>query len=118
METINTRDELKNAIKRLEYEQKEREHLLKEQVLLSIESLKPANLIRSKIHEITSSPHLVENVLSTAAGLITGYFSKKIAIGKSVNFVRKLLGTILQFGVTNVVTRKLLKNKNHDNEHI
>jgi len=118
MESITTTDELKNAIQILEFEQQIREQQIKEQVFLTIESLKPANLIRSTIHEIISSPHLVENTLSTVVGLISGYFSKKIAIGKSGNFIRNLLGTILQFGVTNVVARNMLKNKNRNNEHI
>ena len=118
MESITTTDELKNAIQILEFDQQIREQQLKEQVFLTIESLKPANLIRNTIYEITSSPHLVENTLSTVVGLITGYFSKKIATGKSGNFVRNLLGTILQFGVTNVVARNMLKNKNRNNEHI
>jgi len=109
MESITTSDELKNAIQILEFDLAVKEQLLKEQVYLTIESLKPANLIRSTLHEITSSPHLIENILGTAAGLISGYFSKKIATGKSGNFVRNLLGTILQFGVTNVVARNLLK---------
>lgn len=109
MESITTIEELKNAIQILEFDQQVREQLIKEQIFLSIESLRPANLIRNTIHDITSSPNLVENILSTAIGLVSGYFSKKVAIGRSANFVRNLLGTILQFGVTNVVARRLLK---------
>lgn len=110
MEAITTSVELKNAIQMLEFDQQIREQQLKEQVFLTIESLKPANLIRSTINKITSSPHLIENTLGSAAGLITGYFSKKITTGKSGNLVRNLLGTILQFGVTNVVARHFIKN--------
>ncbi len=110
MEAITTSAELKNAIQMLEFDQQIREQQLKEQVFLTIESLKPANLIRSTINEITSSPHLIENTLGTVTGLITGYFSEKITTGKSGNLVRNLLGTILQFGVTNVVARHFIKN--------
>ena len=109
MQPITTSDDLKNAIQILEFDQQVREQQLKEHVYLAIESLKPVNLIRSTIHEITTSPYLIENTLGTAAGLVTGYISKKIATGKSASTVRKLLGTILQFGVTNVVTRHFLK---------
>jgi len=109
MQTITTSDELKNAIQILEFDQKVRELQLKEQVYLAIESLKPANLIRSAVHDITSSPNLVENILGTAVGLVSGYISKNIAGGNSGNLVRKLLGAIIQFGVTNVVASRFLR---------
>jgi len=109
MESITTSEELKNAIQILELNQQVREQQLKEHVYLVIESLKPANLIRSAVHDITSSPYLIENILGTAVGLVSGYISKNIASGKSGNLVRKLLGAILQFGVTNVVTRNFLR---------
>jgi hypothetical protein len=38
-------------------------------------------------------------------GLATGYLSKKIFIGASGNKIRKLIGSIMQFGITNVVTQ-------------
>jgi hypothetical protein len=36
-------------------------------------------------------------------GLLSGFLSKKIFVGASGNLIRKLLGSILQLGVTNVV---------------
>lgn len=109
MEPITSVDELRNAIQILEFDHVLKGQLLKEQVYLTVESLKPVNLIRSTMHEITSSPYLIENILGTAAGLITGYISKNIATGKSGNIVRNLLGAIIQFGVTNVVARHFIK---------
>jgi hypothetical protein len=38
-------------------------------------------------------------------GLTTGYLSKKLVVGFSGNIIRKLLGSILQLGVTNVVAQ-------------
>jgi hypothetical protein len=105
MQSITTSDELKNAIQILEFDQQVREQQLKEHVYLAIESLKPVNLIKSTIHEVVSSPHLIDNVLGVAMGLTSGYISKKIVLGKSVNVIRKLFGTLLQFGITNVVAQ-------------
>ncbi len=105
MQSITTSDELKNAIQILEFDQQVREQQLKEHVYLAIESLKPVNLIKSTIHEVVSSPHLIDNVLGVAMGLTSGYISKKIVLGKSVNVIRKLIGTLLQFGITNVVAQ-------------
>jgi hypothetical protein len=37
--------------------------------------------------------------------MATGYVSKKIFIGTSGNVIRKLFGSILQTGVTNVISQ-------------
>jgi hypothetical protein len=94
---------LKNAIELLEVEQADKGQLLKEQFFLTLESLKPANLLRSTVNDIASSPYLIDNILSTAMGLVSGFLSKKIFIGASGNKLRKLIGYVLQFGVTNFV---------------
>ena len=95
--------ELKKAIELLEAEQDVKLQLLKQQFYTAYESLRPVNLIRSSIKDVTSSPYLIENIVGSALGLATGYFSKRMVVGASVNRVRKLLGSILQFGVTNVI---------------
>jgi len=105
MQPITTSDELKNAIQILEFDQQVREQQLKEHVYLAIESLKPVNLIKSTIHDVVSSPYLIDNLLGAAMGLTSGYISKKIVLGKSVNVIRKLFGSLLQFGITNVVAQ-------------
>jgi len=105
MQNITSVTGLKNAIQILEAEQADRGQLLKEQFRITYESLKPANLFRSSIHDITTSPYLIENIVGTALGLATGYLSKKIVIGASTGVFRKLLGSVIQFGITNLVTR-------------
>jgi len=105
MEPITNSDELKNAIQILEFDQQIRELQLKEQVYLTVESLKPINLIKSTIHEVASSPYLIDNMLGATVGLASGYLSRKLVIGGSHNIIRKLFGSILQFGVTNVVAQ-------------
>ena len=106
MENITSAIELKNAIQRLEVEQNIDGQLLKEQFYLTYESLKPINLLRHTIYEISTSPHLIDSILGTAVGLTSGYLSRKIVmIGASGNLVRKLFGSVLQLGVTNVVSQ-------------
>ena len=106
MENITSAIELKNAIQRLKVEQAINEQLLRDQFCISFESLKPINLLKSTIYDFTTSPHLTDGILSIATGLLTGYLSRKIVtIGASGNLIRKLLGTVLQFGVTNVVSQ-------------
>src|SRR5450759_3449830 len=105
MENITSTAALKNAIQLLEVEQALNGQLLKEQFYFIYESFKPVNLLKSTLKDITSSPFLIDNILGTAMGLATGSLSKKIFIGASGNMFRKLIGSILQVGITNVVAR-------------
>jgi hypothetical protein len=103
MQNITSAAELKDAIQLLEAEQGIKGQLLKEQLYITYESLKPVNLLRHTLKEISSSPYLVDNISGTAMGLLSGFLSKKIFVGTSGNLIRKLIGSILQFGVTNAV---------------
>src|SRR5512133_2127200 len=105
MENITSIASLKNAIQLLEAEQTVKEVLLKEQFHLTYESLKPVNIIKDTFKEVSSSPFLINNIIGAATGLASGYLSKKIVVAGSGNVFRKLLGSILQFGITNVVSR-------------
>ena len=105
METITSVVSLKNAIQLLEAEQTVKGILLKEQFQLTFESLKPINILKNTLKEVSSSPLLIDNILGSVVGLATGYLSKKIVVGASGNIFRNILGSILQFGVTNVVSR-------------
>src|SRR4030042_3487647 len=101
MQNITSTADLKNAIQLLEVEQGIKGQLLKEQFLLTFESLKPVNLLKSTLNDAASSPYLIDNILGNLLGLVTGYLTKKIFIGASGNKFRKLIGSILQFGVVN-----------------
>jgi hypothetical protein len=105
MENITSVEGLKNAIQIIELEHEYKQQLLKEQFRLTFESLKPINIIKDTLHDITSSPYLVDNILGATVGLATGYISRKIVVGGSASLIRKLLGSVLQFGVTNVVSQ-------------
>lgn len=103
MQNISNSFQLKEAIKLLEFEQEIKGQVLKEQFRLTYESLKPANLFLSALNDISTSPNVLDNVIGTAAGLVSGFVSKKVFIGTSGNLIRKLLGSFLQLGVTNLV---------------
>jgi len=106
MENITSATALKNAIQLLEIEQEIAGQLLKKQFYITFESLKPANLLRSTFHEVVTSPYLVDDIIGTGVGLATGFVSKKIMmIGASGNIIRKILGAVLQLGVTTIVSQ-------------
>lgn len=104
MENISTPAELKEAIQLLEAEKSVHLLEMKENFFLAYDSLKPANLIKSTMKEIGSSPYLFNNVFNVSLGLVAGYLSKRaLMISRSNNKSKKLLGLILQLGVTNLV---------------
>lgn len=105
MQNITSIATLKNSILLLEAEQNIKEQLLKDQLFLTFESLKPANLIRHTLKEISSSPYLIDNISGSAMGLLSGFLSRKIFVGTSGNLIKKLVGSVLQFGVTNIVAQ-------------
>ena len=105
MQKITSSAGLKSAIQLLEVEQAVKEQLLKEQFHFTYESLKPINILKNTFKNIVSAPSLHDNFLGTIMGLATGYFSKKIFVGTSGNIFRKLFGSVLQFGVTKIVSQ-------------
>jgi len=105
MQNITSAVELKDAIQLLEAEQSIKGQLLREQLFLTYESLKPANLLRNALKEISSTPYLIDNISGTAMGMLGGFLSKKIFVGTSGNLMRKLFGSVLQIGVTNLVAQ-------------
>lgn len=105
MQKINSERSLMEAIIELEKKRAYEGILLKEQFIFTYESMKPANLIRSAIQDIASSSELKANLLNTTVGLATGYISKKIFVGGSDNPIKKILGTALMFGISNLVSK-------------
>jgi hypothetical protein len=96
-------DKLKESIRLLEFRQVEEGKILKEQFKLTYESLKPVNLIKSTLKELAGTSELKINLFETIVSILTGYLTKKILIRSKSNIFMKMLGVLLQFGVTNVV---------------
>jgi len=105
MQNITSTAALKDAIQLLEVDQEIKGQLLKEQLYITYESLKPLNLLKHTLKEISSSPYLIDNISGSAMGLVSGFLSKKIFVGASGNVIRKLIGSVLQFGITNIVAQ-------------
>ena len=106
LEIITGASDLSTAIKRLERKKTLMEEDLKDHMHVILESLKPTNLLKTTLHEVQESTPLKHNLLKVAIGLGAGYFSRKMVVGKSAGFVKKALGTALQYGITNFVAKK------------
>ena len=106
LEGIANTTDLATAIKRLERRKSVMEEGLKTDFHNLAESLKPTNILKNSIHEVQQSTTLKHNLLKVALGLGAGYFSRKLIVNKSAGFVKKALGTVLQYGITNFVAKK------------
>jgi hypothetical protein len=105
MEKINSTADLKTAIAQLEQKKSGEWHLLKEQLHTTQESLKLKNIIKSTFKGAMSSPDLKSSILNTAVGLTTGFVTKKLLIGKTINPLKKLLGIVVEMAVANNVVK-------------
>lgn len=97
-------DDLKEAIFLLKKKQTIELKLLKEQIQSVKESLKPINLIKGLFHQVTSAPDIKGDIIGSIIGLATGYVSKKAFVGGSNNLITKIIGSLLQMGVSNVAS--------------
>ena len=105
MQTTTPQEALKARISILETQKTTDADLLKKQLKTAYESLKPANLLRTTISELVSTPGLKGNLLDTAIGYTAGHLSKKVVTGSSNNPFKQLLGTFLQMAVTAAVSK-------------
>lgn len=106
MRKLNQTDLLNEAITILKFKQKEDFNNLKLQFELTYDSLKPVNILKNAIIDMTSVPDLKSNFASNVIGLATGYLSKKVLLGGSHNPIKRILGTVLQFVITNVIAKQ------------
>ncbi|MFV5701252.1 hypothetical protein ACM55F_05205 [Flavobacterium sp. XS2P12] len=105
MKKINQTDLLNQTIIYLENKQALELYALKEQFQLTYESLKPLNIIKNAFTEMTTSPNIKGNIINNVVGMVTGYLTKKVLVGSTHNPIKKILGTLLQFVITNVATK-------------
>lgn len=78
---------------------------LKNQFDLAYQSVKPINLIKNLVRNVTASPEIKNDLLSNVIGFGTGFITKKIVLGSLHNPVTKVLGTLFEFAVANVVSK-------------
>jgi len=112
MQKITSVAGLKNAIQLLEVEHQIKGQQFKEQLIFTYESFKPINVLKRSLKDIFSRSDLIENISETTFGVASGVLLNKLIVGKSGNIIRKLLGSLMQFGLTRVVSQnaELLKS--------
>jgi hypothetical protein len=105
MQKINSTTDIKQLIRQLETQQSIDLQQLRVQMHATYENIKPINLVRNTFKEVVASEELTDNIVNTSVGLAAGYVSKTLFEKASHSPFRKLLGTALLFGVTNLVAK-------------
>ena len=105
MQKISSTIDLRDAIILLEGKQALEEKTLRPQLHDAYESAKPINFIKNTIKEAAASKELKEDLFAASVGLTAGYISKVLFESVTHSPIRKLLGTALMFGITNVVAK-------------
>ncbi len=105
MNDITSLSELRKSIVFLEAEQEVKGQMLRQQFQLTYEGLKPVNLLKTAVLEMSSKPHLTAKLLVTSTGVALGYLTRKIITGATGGIFRNIFGSILQFGVTSLIAR-------------
>jgi|SRR5688572_9724206 len=72
----------------------------KQQLHNTGESLKPGNLIRGAVRDITSSPQLKSILIKAAVGLALGFVAKKLITRQQRTNKNEILGNALQYGIS------------------
>jgi hypothetical protein len=101
--TITTAAELEDAIEQLQRKAALQKEALGTQFNVMVESLKPANLLKSAVHNMAEKPGLVNTALGTTVAMGAGALSKKLIMGKSGGLIKKLLGGVAEFAISRAV---------------
>ena len=106
----NQNDELDIAIDKLERQRHLKFIELKQQLNLTYQSVKPINILNQTLTDFKESKQVKSNLLQSVVSLGGGYLSKKLLIGNTHSTFKKILGYVLQYGVTNFISKKVDSN--------
>lgn len=101
----NAVNSLKESIRLLEMRQTEEGIILKEQFRITYESLKPVNLIKSSIKDLAGSFAIKSSIFESLFTIVSGYLTQKFIVNSKSNVFMKILGVLVQFGVTNLISK-------------
>ena len=105
MQKITSSETLRIAIAVIEQRQINEEKLFKEQFSVAYESLKPFNVIRKAVDDLFIPSELKDHLVDNIAGIISGYLSRILVVRNSKNPFLRLAGIMLQYGVTNIISK-------------
>lgn len=105
MEKQTPKEALRESIRQLEIQQAREGEELKAQFKATYESLKLVNLVKSSLKEVTESVEIKNTLFESIISVVSGYVSRKLMVNKSSNPLLKIVGLVMQFGITNLVAK-------------
>ncbi|MBK7680139.1 MAG: hypothetical protein IPJ29_12200 [Chitinophagaceae bacterium] len=105
--SVSSRKDLETRILELEKIQARQVLELKRSAVDIVESLTPANIIKSALTNVAQSPDIRTSVINTAIGIGAGFLGNKLIVGKSSNIFKRIIGSTLQFGIANFIRKKI-----------
>lgn len=110
MKKVSSNEELDAAIIRLKAQKDRDFEVLKSQMSISYEELRPSKIVKRIIVDLKEEPEVKDNILGSVVSLATGYLTKRLLIGKSNSFLKSVMGYLVQIGATKIVSNKIITN--------
>lgn len=104
MKKIANTADLREEILSLEIRLANDREALKNEFKAAYKRITLANLIRKTAKELAEAPDFKHNLLTAFMSLGAGILSRKLVIGSSRNPIKKVLGALVQAGVTKIVS--------------
>ncbi len=100
MSKVKPTDSLNTSISLLEQKRDADFRALKDHLRVTGDSMRPANLIKGAISDITGSPQIRSVLIKAGIGLALGFLAKKLITSESQNKKHRMLGNALQYGIS------------------
>ena len=102
----NPNDALSNSISFLEQKRRQEMEDLKQQLRYTGESLKPANLLKSAVSDLTSSPQFKSILIKAAIGLAAGLIAKQLLARHQKSQKNQLINNAITYGVSFLASKR------------
>tara|TARA_R110000868_G_scaffold37619_4_gene132844 strand:- start:1239 stop:1571 length:333 start_codon:yes stop_codon:yes gene_type:complete len=98
---------LEDKIINLENKRHENLKALKIQFDTTYQELRPSRLLIRALNDIKEEPEVKGNLFESLISLTGGYLSKKILVGKSHSVFKNLLGYVVQYFTTKIISQNI-----------
>ncbi|MCZ8196273.1 MAG: hypothetical protein O9267_01545 [Flavobacterium sp.] len=97
MKTPDERGVLMQKIIALQHQQAQELIVLKEQLKLTYESVRPLNFLKATLHDMTTSPQVKTDLVSGAVNMTSFLLSKNPVLSTFQQPIKKVVATVLKF---------------------
>lgn len=103
----NKSQKLQNQIIKLQNRQKNEFAILKIETQMAWLQLSPSSLLNRAVTDIKDNHNTGDTVIEMVLSFVGGYFSKKILVGKSNSLFKNLLGYVVQYASTKIISKNM-----------